>query len=41
VVRVKVKWCPLDRGLGGPLSQPGCSGEEKDSASQEVHTYKL
>jgi hypothetical protein len=27
----KSPWCPLDRGLNGPLSQSGHSGEEKNS----------
>jgi len=27
----KSPWYPLDRRLGGPQSQSGCSGEEKNS----------
>jgi hypothetical protein len=27
----KSPWYPLDRRLGGPQSQPGCGGEEKNS----------
>jgi hypothetical protein len=27
----KSPWLPLDRRLGGPQSQSGCSGEEKNS----------
>jgi hypothetical protein len=27
----KSPWCPLDRRLGGPQSQYGCDGEEKNS----------